>query len=67
MDPVTTALTAAWLDAFRRVQSPGIEPQSRHSTVSLTDAIERALRAGGADAAQREAAAPGGGHVDRRA
>ncbi len=55
MDPIATALTAAWLDAVRRVQSERIQrleeimpdaPADRAR--SLTDLIEGGLKAGGA-------------------
>lgn len=52
MDPISTALTVAWLDAVRRVQTkppPDAVPDSRASDASITDAIERALRDGGPD------------------
>ena len=56
MDPVSTALSAVWLDALRRAQSPTIQrPQqiapSTHpnrSERSLTDIIESGLKHGGA-------------------
>lgn len=56
MDPVSTALTAAWLDAVRRVQSQQLQelaqiaPQTQPSydERTLTDVIEGALKSGGA-------------------
>ena len=56
MDPISTALTAAWLDAVRRVQSDRVQrleeimPDSKpaHDERGLTDAIERGLKSGGA-------------------
>jgi hypothetical protein len=56
MDPISTALAAAWLDAVRRVQSVRVQrleqvmPQSQpaHAERGLTDAIERGLKSGGA-------------------
>lgn len=50
MDPIATALTVAWLDAFRRVQSPPhLDIDSHAPAATLTDAIERALRDGAQD------------------
>ena len=65
MDPISTALTAAWLDAVRRVQSDRVQrleeimPEARpaHDERALTDAIERGLKSGGA--APIAAAEPG--------
>jgi hypothetical protein len=56
MDPISTALTAAWLDAVRRVQSESIQhfleqaPQAApsHDERTLTDVIERVIKNGGA-------------------
>ncbi len=56
MDPIATALTAAWLDAVRRVQSERVQrleeimpqPASPDGARPLTDAIEGGLKAGGA-------------------
>jgi hypothetical protein len=56
MDPISTALTAAWLDAVRRVQSDSVQrleeimPDAKpsHDERGLTDAIERGLKSGGA-------------------
>lgn len=56
MDPISTALTAAWLDAVRRVQSDRVQrleevmPDAKpaHDERGLTDAIERGLKSGGA-------------------
>ena len=55
MDPIATALTAAWLDAVRRVQSERIRrleeimPDAPTGRVrNLTDLIEGGLKAGGA-------------------
>jgi hypothetical protein len=56
MDPVSLALTTAWLDAVRRVQAEALR-HARHPTLeisaasnerTLTDVIENTLRAGGA-------------------
>jgi len=53
MDPIATALTAAWLDAVRRVQSERVQnledlmpPTGPAQT--LTEAIEGGLTSGGA-------------------
>jgi hypothetical protein len=56
MDPVSTALTAAWLDAVRRVQSDRVQhleevmPQSQptRGERTLTDVIASGLESGGA-------------------
>ena len=56
MDPISTALMAAWLKAVRRVQSDRVQrleeimPDARpaHDECGLTDAIERGLKSGGA-------------------
>lgn len=56
MDPISTALTAAWLEAAHRVQSERIqrleemipETQVAYDERSLTDVIERGLKSGGA-------------------
>jgi hypothetical protein len=56
MDPISTALTAAWLDAVRRAQSERVQkleeiaPGARvaHDERGLTDAIERGIKSGGA-------------------
>jgi hypothetical protein len=56
MDPISTALTAAWLDAVRRVQSDRVQhleevmPQSQpgHDERTLTDVIASGLESGGA-------------------
>ncbi len=56
MDPIATALTAAWLDAVRRVQSERIQrleaimpqPSSADGALPLTEAIEGGLKSGGA-------------------
>jgi hypothetical protein len=56
MDPISTALTAAWLDAVRRVQSDRvqrleeIDPNAKPSRAerSLTDVIASGLESGGA-------------------
>ena len=53
MDPISTALTAAWLDAVRRVQSERVQDLERllpqgSEVATLTDAIEAALKSGGA-------------------
>ena len=56
MDIISTALTAAWLDAFRRVQAEALAAERSQLSQAgaagppetLTDAIEGALRSGGA-------------------
>lgn len=56
MDPISTALTAAWLDAVRRVQSDRVQhleevmPQSAptRDERTLTDVIAAGLESGGA-------------------
>jgi hypothetical protein len=56
MDPISTALTAAWLDAVRRVQSDRVQhledvmPQSKpaHDERTLTDVIASGIESGGA-------------------
>jgi hypothetical protein len=56
MDPISTALTAAWLDALRRAQSANVQrleqiaPQTKPSYTerTLTDVIESGLKHGGA-------------------
>ena len=56
MDPIATALTAAWLDAVRRTQSERIQrlediipkPAPAGGERSLTDVIEGGLKSGGA-------------------
>ncbi|HVY57199.1 MAG TPA: hypothetical protein VHA77_05055 [Xanthobacteraceae bacterium] len=56
MDPTSTALTVAWLDAFRRAQSADLQrflqkvPQAQPSRAdrTLTDVIQSAITAGGA-------------------
>lgn len=56
MDPISTALSTAWLDAIRRSQSyttqrlQKIAPQTRpnRSERTLTDIIESGLKHGGA-------------------
>lgn len=56
MDPISTALTAAWLDAVRRTQSESVQrlheamPQSKPSRAErgLTDVIASGLESGGA-------------------
>lgn len=53
MDPIATAMTAAWLDAVRRVQSERMQsleeimPQTGPAQ-TLTDVIEGGLKSGGA-------------------
>jgi hypothetical protein len=57
MDPVSTALTAAWLDAVRRVQSDSVQrleaimPEAKPSRAerTLTDVIASGLQSGGAE------------------
>lgn len=56
MDPISTALTAAWLDAVRRVQSDRVQrleeimPDAKPSRAErgLTDVIASGLASGGA-------------------
>jgi hypothetical protein len=50
MDAISTALTNAWLEAVRRVQSarPPVQQVVRDER-TLTDAMESALRHGGLD------------------
>lgn len=56
MDPISSALTVAWLDALRRAQSANVQrlqqvaPQTKpsYSERTLTDVIERGLKLGGA-------------------
>jgi hypothetical protein len=56
MDPISTALTAAWLDAVRRVQSDRVQrfeeamPQSKptRDERGLSDVIASGLESGGA-------------------
>lgn len=56
MDPIATALAAAWLDAVRRVQSDRVqrldqlmpEPPPASGERQLTDIIEGGLESGGA-------------------
>ena len=56
MDPIATALTAAWLDAVRRAQSERIQrleaimptPAPAGGERPLTDVIEGGLKSGGA-------------------
>jgi hypothetical protein len=52
MDAISIALTNAWLEAVRRVQSarPPVPPVA-HDDRTLTDAMEAALRHGGLDPA----------------
>lgn len=53
---ITTGLTVAWLDAVRRAQSDMVQRYARQAPTSqpsyqertLTDVIERAVKAGGA-------------------
>lgn len=63
MDPISTALTAAWLDAVRRTQSESVQryaelvPDSVPSRAdrSLTDVIASGLQSGGSEpASERE-------------
>jgi hypothetical protein len=66
MDPVSMALTTAWLDAVRRIQSEQIQrylqqsPQAAPSRDerTLTDVIERVLKSGGAGPEQAPGAEP---------
>ena len=58
MDPISTALTVAWLDAVRRLQSEALAAErslvppvaDTGPPETLTAAIEGALRSGGAGA-----------------
>jgi hypothetical protein len=68
MDAISTALTNAWLEAVRRVQSarPQMQQVARDER-TLTDAIESALRHGGLDSADAHRGDPAPGRVlDRR-
>jgi hypothetical protein len=74
MDAVSTALSAAWLDAVHRVQSAphrrlaeqAPQTQSSFPERTLTDVIERALTRAGSEPAKREdAAAQSDHHVDK--
>ena len=50
MDPISTSLTVAWLDAVHRTQTaPPPGPPKPRVENTLTDAIEGALRSGGTD------------------
>ena len=50
MDVATTALTNAWLQAVWRVQyARDQQPQIAQDERTMTDVMERALRAGGPD------------------
>lgn len=68
MDPISTALTAAWLDALRRAQSANIQrlqqiaPQTKpdYAERTLTDVIERGLKSGGAAPQQAQSVAQTG-------
>jgi len=63
MDPISTALTVAWLDAVRRAQSADLQhylqqaPQTAPSRDerTLTDVIQRAIENGGASPDQAPA------------
>jgi hypothetical protein len=59
MDAISNALTGAWLEAVRRVQStrPPVEPVTRDER-TLTDAMEAALRHGGLDSQDAQWADP---------
>lgn len=67
MNPISTALTAAWLDALRRAQSANVQrlqqiaPQTKpdYTERTLTDVIESGLKHGGA-APPTPAAEPAG-------
>jgi hypothetical protein len=56
MDPISTSLSVAWLDALRRAQSDMVQrlqqvsPQTKpgYSERTLTDVIESGLKHGGA-------------------
>ena len=60
MDPVSIALTTAWLDAVRRVQSEDLQRYLQQSPQAapardertLTDVIERVIKDGGASPSQ---------------
>lgn len=68
MDPISTALSIAWLDAIRRSQSDAtqrlqeIAPQTRPSRNerTLTDVIESGLKHGGSAPLQADDAQPTG-------
>jgi uncharacterized protein (DUF2267 family) len=63
MDPISTALTVAWLDAVRRAQSADLQrylqqtPQAApaRDERTLTDVIERVIESGGASPDQAPA------------
>ncbi len=76
MDTISTSLTVAWLDAFRRVQSdsyrrlvaemPQMVPSRAERT--LTDVVESGIVSGGATrVAEAVASAETGRRVDIRA
>jgi hypothetical protein len=45
MDPVTAALSAAWLQAVSRIQSqPAVDPPQPEPPKTMTDVMERVLR-----------------------
>jgi hypothetical protein len=49
MDPISTAMTTAWLQAVVRLHAPATDmPQRVGPPQTLTDAIEDALRRDGA-------------------
>jgi len=59
---MTTILTNAWLDAFRRASAPqDLLERTRlpdRDAATLSDAIENALRAGGLDGGPAQPEAP---------
>jgi hypothetical protein len=68
MDPVSTALANAWLDAVSRIQSERTPPsQSSSEGRTLTDVIESGLRGAGAQRIEPVRSEQGsqGLHVDR--
>ncbi len=74
MDPIATALAAAWLDAVRRVQSDRVqrldrlmpEPPSASGERQLTDIIEGGLESGGAAPRQADTDRPTHDRKDER-
>jgi hypothetical protein len=49
MDPISTALTNAWLEAVARLAAPATDlPQRAGPPQNLTDVVEGALRRDGA-------------------
>lgn len=66
MDPTSTLLSVAWLDALRRAQSDTVQrlqqiaPQTKpsHHERTLTDIIESGLKHGGAAPVPTQAVEP---------